>query len=170
MGPLLSFCVRPHSTPRGAVPNVTPAGAALPPGVRRPIRVPLLCYGALVTVRPRTDASRVPPPQVTAMPGIRFAEVRALVSLADVLDLVGFSALEASRGQVRGRCPVHRPASARSRSFSANLKRNIYRCFTCGSSGNQLDLYAAVTGLSLFDAAVALCERLHRDIPWVQRW
>jgi hypothetical protein len=27
-----------------------------------------------------------------------------------------------------------------------------------------------VTGLSLFDAAVALCERLHRDIPWIERW
>ena len=103
------------------------------------------------------------------MPGIRFAEVRALVPLADVLGLVGFVAGEASGDQVRGPCPVHRPASPRSRSFSANLKRNVYQCFTCGSSGNQLDLYAAVTGLGLFEAAVALCERLHRDVPWVQR-
>src|SRR4051794_37677868 len=103
------------------------------------------------------------------MPGIRFAEVRALIPLADVLALVGLVAREASQAQVRGPCPVHRPASSRSRSFSANLKRNVYHCFTCGSSGNQLDLYAAVTGLSLFDAAVALCERLHRDVPWVQR-
>ena len=104
------------------------------------------------------------------MPGIRFAEVRALVSLADVLGLVGFSAREASHGQVRGPCPVHRPASSRSRSFSANLQRQVYRCFRCGSSGNQLDLYAAVTGLSLFEAALALCERLHHDVPWVERW
>jgi hypothetical protein len=35
-------------------------------------------------------------------------------------------------------------------------------------AGNRLDLYAAVKGLSLFDAAVALGERLRRDIPWVQ--
>ena len=104
------------------------------------------------------------------MPGIRFAEVRALIRLADVLDLLGFVAVEASQAQVRGPCPVHRPASARSRSFSANLNRHVYQCFRCGSSGNQLDLYAAATGLSLFDAAVALCEQLHRDIPWVQRW
>lgn len=104
------------------------------------------------------------------MPGIRFAEVRALVSLADVLDLVGFVPREASGDQVRGPCPVHRPASPRSRSFSANLRRNVYRCFTCGSSGNQLDLYAAVTGLRLFDAAVDLCERLQREVPWVRRW
>jgi len=104
------------------------------------------------------------------MPGIRFSEVRTLIPLADVLDLLGFVAVEASQDQVRGPCPVHRSASPRSRSFSANLTRHVYHCFSCGSSGNQLDLYAAVTGLSLFDAAVDLCERLHRDIPWVNRW
>ena len=104
------------------------------------------------------------------MPGIRFDEIRAMISLAEVLDLVGFVACEARGDQVRGGCPVHRSASGRSRSFSANLKRNIYQCFRCGASGNQLDLYAAVTGLNLFDAAVALCERLHRDVPWVERW
>ena len=104
------------------------------------------------------------------MPGILYAEVRAMISLADVLGLVGFVLPETSGDQIRGPCPVHRSASSSSRSFSANLKRNAYQCFRCGSSGNQLDLYAAVTGLSLFDATVALCERLHRDIPWVVRW
>ena len=104
------------------------------------------------------------------MPGIRFPEVRALVPLADVLGLLGFVAGEPSGDEVRGPCPVHRPASPRSRSFSANLKRDVYQCFTCGSAGNQLDLFAAVTGLRLFDAAVALCERLHREVPWVRRW
>jgi DNA primase len=102
------------------------------------------------------------------VPGIRFAEVRAMVGMADVLELLDFVAVQRWQDQVRGPCPVHRPTSRRSRSFSANLKRNAYQCFSCGSSGNQLDLYAAVTGLSLFDAAVALCERLHLDVPWVQ--
>jgi len=104
------------------------------------------------------------------MPGIRFTDVRAMISLAEVLDLVGFPLDHPLGDQIRGPCPVHRSTSPRSRSFSANLKRNLYQCFRCGSSGNQLDLYAAVTGLSLFDAAVALCERLHRDIPWIERW
>jgi DNA primase len=102
------------------------------------------------------------------MPGIYFREVRALISLAEVLDLLRFVPVAAHHDQLRGPCPVHRPASPRSRSFSANLRRQVYQCFHCGSSGNQLDLYAAVTGLSLFDAAVALCEQLHRDIPWAQ--
>jgi DNA primase len=101
------------------------------------------------------------------MPGIRFAEVRATVTMAEVLDLVGFVRCETFGDQVRGPCPVHRSASPSGRSFSANLRLHIYRCFKCGSSGNHLDLYASVNGLCLFEAAVALCERLHREVPWV---
>ena len=84
------------------------------------------------------------------MPGIHFAEVRARITLADVLDLLGFVPCESSGDQVHGPCLVHHSISPLSRSFSANLKRHIYRCFKCGSSGNQLDLYAAVTGLGVF--------------------
>lgn len=101
------------------------------------------------------------------MPGVHFPSVRARVALADVLDLIGFTASETSGVQVRGPCPVHHSASPSSRSFSANLKLNMYKCFKCGSGGNQLDLYSAVTGLSLFEAAITLCEQLHHEVPWV---
>jgi DNA primase len=101
------------------------------------------------------------------MPGVCFRQVRALVSLADVLELVGFVPQSSVGDQVRGPCPVHRSADPRSRSFSANLKAHVYQCFKCGSAGNQLDLYAAVMRLRVFEAAVALCERLHREVPWV---
>jgi DNA primase len=101
------------------------------------------------------------------MPGVRFADVRAMVTMAEVLGLVGFVPSETAGDQVRGPCPVHRSDTPSDRSFSANLRLHIYRCFRCGSSGNHLDLYASVTELSLFDAAVELCERLHREVPWV---
>jgi DNA primase len=101
------------------------------------------------------------------MPGIRFAELRAQIGLAGVLDLIGFVPQTAFQGQLRGPCPVHRSTSPHSRSFSANLARHVYRCFKCGSAGNQLDLYAAVTGLPVFEAALTLCQELHRDVPWV---
>ncbi len=101
------------------------------------------------------------------MPGIHFAEARSKIALADVLDLLGFAPCESSGDQVRGPCPVHHSSSPSSRSFSANLKLHIYRCFKCGSCGNQLDLYAAATGLSLFEATVALCGQLHREVPWM---
>ena len=101
------------------------------------------------------------------MPGIDFAAARAAIALAEVLDLLGFVACESRGDQVRGPCPVHGSTSPSSRSFSANLKRQVYRCFKCGSCGNQLDLYAAATGLSLFEATVVLGERLHRDVSWI---
>jgi DNA primase len=101
------------------------------------------------------------------MPGIHFAEVRASVALTDVLALIGFVPCETCGDQVRGPCPVHHSATPSSRSFSANLRLHIYRCFKCGSSGNQLDLYASVTGRSVFEAAITLCEQLHREIPWI---
>jgi DNA primase len=101
------------------------------------------------------------------MPGIRFAEVRARVTMVEVLGLVGFVPRETCGDQVRGPCPVHHSASPSGRSFSANLRAHIYRCFKCGSSGNHLDLYAAVTGRGLFEAAIELCERLPREIPWM---
>jgi CHC2 zinc finger len=100
-----------------------------------------------------------------AMPGIRFAEVRARVTMAEVLGLVGFVPRESSGDQVRGPCPVHHSSSPSGRSFSANLRLHIYRCFKCGSSGNHLDLYAATTGRGLFEATIELCERLNREIP-----
>jgi CHC2 zinc finger len=101
------------------------------------------------------------------VPGIDFARVRCEIPLADVLNLIGFAPFEIARDQVRGPCPVHRASSARSRSFSANVKRHIYKCFKCGSAGNQLDLYAKVTGLSLLEATIDLCRHLHSDVPWI---
>lgn len=60
--------------------------------------------------------------------------------MVDVLGLCGFKATEALGDQVRGPCPIHGSPSPTSRSFSANLRKNNFRCFKCGASGNQLDL------------------------------
>lgn len=99
------------------------------------------------------------------MPGIDFKAVRALVSMAQVLEIVGFVATEVSGLQRRGPCPVHRSSSPSSRVFSVNLQKNVFRCFRCGAEGNQLDLYAAVTRESVYQAALDLCQRLGIDPP-----
>jgi len=101
------------------------------------------------------------------MPGIRYAEVRAAVTISEVLGLLGFVPCETSGDQVRGPCPVHRSTAPSGRSSFANRRLHIYRCFKCGSSGNQLDLYAAAADLCLFEATVRLCEQLHREVPWM---
>lgn len=102
------------------------------------------------------------------MPGVRFQEVRSLVSMTQVLELLGFVAQKTSGEEVRGACPVHGSTSPRSRSFSANVKKRVYRCFRCGSAGNQLELYAAATHQSLYAAAVDLCQRVGCPVPWIK--
>ena len=104
------------------------------------------------------------------MPGIDIESVRAQVSMAKVLELVDFSANEQVGNQVRGACPIHASSTAASRSFSANLSENVFKCFKCGASGGTLELWAAVRGLTVYEAAVELCEKLGIDVPWVKRW
>ena len=101
------------------------------------------------------------------MPGVRFQEVRSLVSMTQVLQLLGFVAQEASGDELRGACPVHGSSSPKSRCFSANVRKRVYRCFRCGSAGNHLDLYAAATHQSLSAAAVDLCQRVGCAVPWI---
>ena len=100
------------------------------------------------------------------MPGIDFALLRRQVTLAQVLELVGFTPLTRRGPQLRGACPVHGSSSRRSRSFAAHLDKHCWHCFRCGAGGNALDLYLAVTKLSLYEAALELCARLHLPVPW----
>jgi DNA primase len=103
------------------------------------------------------------------MAGVDFRALRSEVGLAEVLHLLGFVASSRRGGQVRGPCPIHRPRRPPSRSFSAHLAKHAYQCFHCGSSGNQLDLYAAATRQPLYQAAIDLCAKLHRPVPRLTR-
>jgi DNA primase len=105
-----------------------------------------------------------------AMPGVDFQAVRSMVSMQEVLELLGFVPTATRGQQVYGDCPVRHCCNRRRRSFSANRTKNNYRCFLCGSHGNQLDLWAAATNQSLFDAAVDLCKRMNIDVPWIHHW
>ncbi len=99
------------------------------------------------------------------MAAIDFRTLRREVGLDAVLKLLGFVPLQRRGGQVRGTCPLHTPKRPGSRSFSANIERNVYHCFHCGSSGNQLDLWTAATGQPLHQAAMELCAKLNRPVP-----
>jgi len=99
------------------------------------------------------------------MPGIDYRALRSQVGIADMLWLCTFQAVETAGDQVRGPCPIHGSTSPTSRSFSANLRKNNFRCFKCGASGNQLDLWMAITKLPLHEAARDLCAKLGREVP-----
>ena len=105
-------CNRVSGTLRSA--QATPLLAALAARVllRPKIRVPLLCCRGVGKTTPPRCIPRVGPGGRNGMPGIRFDEIRAMISMREVLDLVGFVARETRGDQVRGGCPVHRSASA----------------------------------------------------------
>jgi hypothetical protein len=89
---------------------------------------------------------------------VDFAHVKTQLTLAQVLDQLGLSTrLRGSGPQRRGPCPLHR-GDGRGRSFSVNLETNVFQCFDkqCGQKGDGIDLWAAVHGLSLREAALDL--------------
>jgi putative transposase len=108
---------------------------------------------------------RLFPTAAAARPAIDFAAVRAAITMAAVLELLGFQARHCRGAQQRGACPLHGSTSGTSRCVSANLNQQTFHCFKCGRSGNTLDLWVAATGQTPYDAASDLCERLAIPLP-----
>jgi DNA primase len=104
------------------------------------------------------------------MPGIDFHRLRAEITMERVLTQLGFQPVSRAGDQLHGPCPVHRSTSPDARTFSVNLRSQRYYCHKCHSHGNQLELWAAATGLLLHPAAIDLCAALGREVPWIERW
>jgi hypothetical protein len=104
-------------------------------------------------------------PADSARPAIDFAAVRAAITIAQVLTLLGFIPRSAYHGQQRGACPLHGSTAGTARCFSVNTGAHTFHCFKCNRSGNPLDLWAAANRLSIYDAALDLCQRLHIALP-----
>jgi len=101
------------------------------------------------------------------MPGIDLKQVRREIAIQQVLELLNFVPTTRAGPRLRGACPIHGDSCAQSRVFSVHLGCHRYRCFRCHSAGSQLDLWAAVHGLSIYAAAGDLCQRLGLPIPYL---
>jgi hypothetical protein len=94
---------------------------------------------------------------------IDYAAIRGQISIRRVLDLLDWEPTGRRGHQWRGPCPLLcSPAHATEteRCFSVHVSRHLFQCFHCRRSGNQLDLWAAVTDLPLYPTALDLCGRL----------
>ena len=103
-------------------------------------------------------------------PAINFAELRSMVPITEVLQLIGWQSHgSAEHATQRGACPLHESSSTNSTSFAVNTGKQVYCCHSCGSQGNALDLWAAAKKLSIFDAAWDLIDRLSLEAPLLKK-
>ena len=101
------------------------------------------------------------------MPGIDYRQLRQQITMSQVLSLLGFQPTSRHGPQVRGPCPILGCRSAFDHSFSVHLTRQVYHCFACRSRGNVLDLWAAIHGLTIHQAALDLCHVTNLNPPWL---
>jgi transposase len=86
-----------------------------------------------------------------------FAQVKSQLPMRQVLEHLNlFAQLRSSGSQWRGPCPVH--GQGKGRTFSVHLEKNVFQCFDakCAIKGDVIDLWAAIKGLKLRDAALEL--------------
>lgn len=99
--------------------------------------------------------------------GIDYAALRRVAKMGQVLAALGW--LDKMKGdgpQRRGQCPIHAREQDKDRSFSVNLEKDVFRCFNkkCGAQGNVLDLWVAMHGKPLYEAAKDMAGRLGIDL------
>jgi len=82
---------------------------------------------------------------------VDFVAVKQSVPLAVVLRQYQVALRRSGRDQYRGICPIH--GGAGREAFHANLRRNLFHCFSCGAGGTVLDFVAAIEGCTLPQAA-----------------
>ena len=98
---------------------------------------------------------------------IDFASVKRQISTFQVLGLIGWRAVQVYADTMRGPCPLHGSNSQKSRVFEAC--DDGFHCFKCGQSGDQLRLWALLSGLDIYNAACELCGKLGLAVPWLPR-
>jgi transposase len=113
-----------------------------------------------------SDSARSPGPdtnsdihmsQHVVSPWLDFAHVKSQLPIQRVLEHLNLFAQFRGRGsQWRGPCPVH--GQGKGRTFSVHLEQNVFHCFDakCAIKGDVIDLWAAIKGLKLREAALEL--------------
>ncbi len=79
------------------------------------------------------------------MPYVKFDEIKAAISLEQVLEHYGVSELKQRGKSRRGDCPI---CGGTDYCFSANFEKNCWQCFYCQRSGNIFDLVGEMEGIA----------------------
>ena len=169
MRKLLHLVFAVWKTNRSFDPNHYPWDKAAPGGTaqeetagrKRDLPAKQAITAAVAKVDAPAEPVKQPPSPACNGRWVDFAWLRQQVTMEQVLSQVGCLAGMSRRGtQCRGRCPVHARPGERDRSFSGNLRKNVFQCFhpQCGIQGNVLDFWAAWRRLPLHEAALDLAD------------
>ncbi len=99
------------------------------------------------------------------MPFVSFAEVKARVSILQVVTRYGVSPRRVNHSAMRCDCPLPQHGAGSKQSFAISLEKNVWSCQSKGccetrgkKGGNVLDFVSSMEGCSVRDAAVKLSE------------
>jgi transposase len=112
----------------------------------------------------RATPSDLPRSQPAVSPWLDFTQLKGQLPIQRVLEHLDLFTQFRGRGsQWRGPCPVH--GQGKGRSFSVHLEQNIFQCFhaPCAIKGDVIDLWAAIKGLPLREAALELVTLFHLE-------
>jgi DNA primase len=90
---------------------------------------------------------------------VNFAQVKATVDLRHLLEDYGVwgQMRRSGKDHYRGPCPIHQGEGQDA--FHGDLGKNVFHCFSCGASGNVLDLVALLEQCPVREAALRLQQR-----------
>ena len=158
------------TNPPAASPTNTPAAGHNHPVAPEKSVVTAACAPSTVT-EAAADRNAPMPASDTAMstgagPWIDFEHIKAQLPMQRVLEhLRLLDGLRGQGAQRKGPCPLHahNDNSKRDFTFSVNLDKNVFRCFqsSCARESDVIDLWAALHGLNLRQAAIDLVQKFN---------
>lgn len=75
-------------------------------------------------------------------------------------ELFKVTSTEEAKGELHGLCPIHQETNP---SFSYNIKKDQYHCFSCGAGGDLLRLWCEVNGHGQKEGFKAFCSKYAID-------
>lgn len=101
------------------------------------------------------------------MPFIDFDKVREMITLGEVLELVGGLVLSVDWDAQRGPCPLGCHPDPKCCGY--NKRVGYFYCHRCKVGGEAFDLYRKISGKEYFQAAIDLCKALGKRVPYRPR-
>jgi hypothetical protein len=99
------------------------------------------------------------------MPGIDFRRLKEIITLGEVMRVLAIGPTRGGKVIRRGNCPLGCTSTPWTCTFNGHS--HLWYCHRCKIGGSALDLYARVKRLTIFAAALDLCQQLNQPVPYL---